>query len=130
MMSHAQAHTDAHPAHPYHLVDPSPWPLVGGVSAFILAFGAITYFHDHGQKWGLLLGLALVVVTMIGWWREVIREARAGQATRRCPQVQGVPTMVRRLTASRRSTSGRRRTTRALRIPWPTRCSPSVVPRL
>ena len=80
MMSHAQAHTDAHPAHPYHLVDPSPWPLVGGVSAFILAFGAITYFHDHGQKWALLLGLALVVVTMIGWWRDVIREARGGQA--------------------------------------------------
>jgi len=27
--------------HDYHLVDPSPWPIVGAVSAFIMAVGAI-----------------------------------------------------------------------------------------
>ena len=26
--------------HDYHLVDPSPWPIVGAVSAFIMAVGA------------------------------------------------------------------------------------------
>ena len=38
---------DAHakPHHDYHLVDPSPWPIVGSVSAFVLAVGAITWMH-------------------------------------------------------------------------------------
>ena len=34
----AEAHAKHHD---YHLVDPSPWPFVGSVSAFIMAFGAI-----------------------------------------------------------------------------------------
>ena len=34
---------DAHakPHHDYHLVDPSPWPAIGAVSAFVTAVGAI-----------------------------------------------------------------------------------------
>ena len=37
----ADAH--AQPHHDYHLVDPSPWPIVGAISTFILAVGAITW---------------------------------------------------------------------------------------
>ena len=39
---------DAHakPHHEYHLVDPSPWPAVGAVSAFVLAVGLITWMHE------------------------------------------------------------------------------------
>ena len=29
--------------HDYHLVNPSPWPLVGSVSAMILAIGAVIF---------------------------------------------------------------------------------------
>ena len=38
---------DAHakPHHDYHLVDPSPWPIVGSVSAFMMAVGAIAWMH-------------------------------------------------------------------------------------
>ncbi|MDU6242508.1 MAG: cytochrome c oxidase subunit 3, partial [Bradyrhizobium sp.] len=38
----AEAHAKHHD---YHLVDPSPWPFVGSVSAFIMAFGAIAWMH-------------------------------------------------------------------------------------
>ena len=31
--------------HDYHLVDPSPWPIIGSISAFIMAVGAITWMH-------------------------------------------------------------------------------------
>ena len=31
--------------HDYHLVDPSPWPIVGSISAFIMALGAILWMH-------------------------------------------------------------------------------------
>ena len=40
----ADAHTKPH--HDYHLVDPSPWPAVGAVSAFLLAVGAISWMHQ------------------------------------------------------------------------------------
>ena len=37
---------DAHAKHhDYHLVDPSPWPIIGSISAFILAVGAIIWMH-------------------------------------------------------------------------------------
>ena len=38
-MSEAQAHGHEQ-KHPYHLVDPSPWPVVGAACAGLLALGA------------------------------------------------------------------------------------------
>jgi cytochrome c oxidase subunit 3 len=64
--------------HPYHLVKPSPWPFVGSVAAFILAYGAVQYFQDHTRTPWLLAGAGLVLVTMLGWWRDVVREAQSG----------------------------------------------------
>jgi len=66
---------DAHAKHhDYHLVDPSPWPAIGGVAGFVLAIGAIMWFHDYGPV-AMLVGFALVIYTMIMWWRDVINEA-------------------------------------------------------
>ena len=42
---------DAHAKqHDYHLVDPSPWPFVGSISAFVLAVGAISWMHHHVRR--------------------------------------------------------------------------------
>jgi cytochrome c oxidase subunit 3 len=68
------------PSHPYHLVNPSPWPLAGAVAAFITAYGAVTYFHDRNAPWVLLAGFVLVLLTMVGWWRDVVREAQVEHA--------------------------------------------------
>jgi cytochrome c oxidase subunit 3 len=62
--------------HPFHIVDPSPWPLVASLGAFFTVFGLTMYMHFY--KNGLLLftlGLILLVSTMAIWWRDVIREA-------------------------------------------------------
>jgi cytochrome c oxidase subunit 3 len=66
----------AHPAHkhPYHLVDPSPWPIVGTISAAALFVGAILYMH-YNSAWLLIVGLLGVLATMAFWWRDVVREA-------------------------------------------------------
>ena len=73
----ADAH--AHKKHDYHLVDPSPWPLVGAISAFILALGAIMYFISKKEGapdlYLILPGFLLVLATFFFWWRDVIREA-------------------------------------------------------
>src|ERR687894_32294 len=73
---HGQAHGHAHgpPKHPYHLVDPSPWPIVSSVAAGLLAFGGILYMHG-GQWWLLVIGFISVLACMAVWWRDVIREA-------------------------------------------------------
>ncbi len=78
------AHDDVR--HDYHLVNPSPWPLIGSVAVITLALGGVTYMKGlfgmpEGTPWLMLLGLALVAWTMIGWWGEVIRESRAGDHT-------------------------------------------------
>jgi cytochrome c oxidase subunit 3 len=72
---------DAHAKHhDYHLVNPSPWPAVGGAAAFILAVGAVNWMH--GGHWAVMaLGFALVLYTMFMWWRDVINEAHAGDHT-------------------------------------------------
>ena len=63
-----------HQKHPYHLVDPSPWPAVGAVAAMCLTFGTVLYMH-YQQSWLLILGAILTGFTMVMWWRDVVREA-------------------------------------------------------
>lgn len=60
--------------HPYHLVDPSPWPFIGSMSAFIMAIGAVLYMHGE-VSWVLILGFVGVLGTMAGWFWQVIQEA-------------------------------------------------------
>ena len=64
--------------HPYHLVDPSPWPLVGAISALVLAVGAIMYMHEIDG--GIVMGIGLIMClgTMAVWWRDVIIEGEHG----------------------------------------------------
>jgi len=72
---------DAHAKHhDYHLVNPSPWPLTGAIGAFMLAVGAVHYFHG-APLWYIAPGFAVVLYTMFGWWRDVIREANGGDHT-------------------------------------------------
>jgi cytochrome c oxidase subunit 3 len=75
----ADSHTKHHD---YHLVDPSPWPLVGSIAAFIMAVGAIVWMKTpaggvFGMQgpWVMAAGFLGVLVTMALWWRDVIDEA-------------------------------------------------------
>jgi heme/copper-type cytochrome/quinol oxidase subunit 3 len=62
--------------HPYHLVEASPWPLMGAGAAFVLAVGGIMIMHELAYGWPMtLFGLLIVLATMFLWWRDVIREA-------------------------------------------------------
>jgi cytochrome c oxidase subunit 3 len=64
----------ANKKHPYHLIDPSPWPFVGSLSALLLGIGAVLAMHKQGP-WVLYAGVFLLIVTMVGWWRDMLREA-------------------------------------------------------
>ncbi|MBN4669251.1 cytochrome c oxidase subunit 3, partial [Pandoraea nosoerga] len=64
--------------HDYHLVDPSPWPVVGSVSAFIMALGAIGWMHHMFSAAPIVFGVGTIGVlyTMASWWGDVIKEAQ------------------------------------------------------
>jgi len=70
--------------HDYHLVDPSPWPVVGSLGAFTMLLGAVFWMNKNYDFFGLppfirplifAFGLAMVLYTMAGWWRDVITES-------------------------------------------------------
>ena len=86
--------------HDYHLVNPSPWPLVGSLSAAVMMIGAVVLMRSGAGESGFvlgstdspfltmkgpylfLLGFLGVLVTMAGWWRDVIRESLMGENTK------------------------------------------------
>jgi cytochrome c oxidase subunit 3 len=68
--------------HDYHLVDPDPWPIIGAMGAFALFGGAVMWMHDNPYgKFVSVGGLLVVLVTMVNWWTNTIREAHTGYHT-------------------------------------------------
>ncbi|MFC4168246.1 cytochrome c oxidase subunit 3 [Teichococcus aestuarii] len=61
--------------HPYHLVDPSPWPLTSSFAAGAMLLGIILWAH-YGTRWVFFVGLIGVLASMYLWFRDVVREAR------------------------------------------------------
>lgn len=73
--------------HDYHLVDPSPWPMVISFSAMIMFIGLVIFFHDKVQidisekksfSGGLIifgLGLIGVLYVFYAWWKDVVIES-------------------------------------------------------
>jgi cytochrome c oxidase subunit 3 len=62
--------------HFFHILDVSPWPLLGSFAAFSLAIGGVMFFHNYaGGGLLLLLGFFNVLLVMFGWWRDVVRES-------------------------------------------------------
>ncbi len=76
--------------HDYHLVNPSPWPVLASIGAFVMAVGGIIWMRSMGGGEGLFgvrgpsiffLGLMSVSAVAFMWWRDVIHEAHAGDHT-------------------------------------------------
>ncbi|GMG81825.1 cytochrome c oxidase subunit 3 [Paralimibaculum aggregatum] len=66
--------------HDYHILEPSPLPLLGAIGALIMLSGAVLLFHDV-TPWVFVLGFLVVGYTMYSWWSEMVREAHQGDHT-------------------------------------------------
>jgi cytochrome c oxidase subunit III len=66
--------TTNHQKHPFHLVDPSPWPILSALSALVLAIGAVLAMHDKGGE-AFIVGVVMLIACMFFWWRDVVHEA-------------------------------------------------------
>ncbi len=61
--------------HPFHLVDPSPWPIVTSGSVLVMAIGGVLLMHGKGHI-PFYIGLAMVLASAYFWWRDVVRESK------------------------------------------------------
>jgi cytochrome c oxidase subunit 3 len=80
--------------HDYHIIDPSPWPFLGGVGALVMATGGVGWMqYLKGNEFSLLgiplaspwlffIGVAIVLYVMFAWWSDTVREAHEGHHTR------------------------------------------------
>ncbi len=70
--------TEAYPHgqdHPYHLVNPSPMPILSAFSLMLAAVGGAMYMHERTGGAVLLgAGIIAILLCMFFWWRDVIRE--------------------------------------------------------
>jgi cytochrome c oxidase subunit III len=68
--------------HPYHILEPDPWPIIGATAALALFGGLVMWFHDNPYgPFVAALGLVGVLVTMASWWSNTIKEAHEGHHT-------------------------------------------------
>ena len=79
--------------HDYHLVDPSPWPFIGAIGAFVMAIGGVAWMQSMkgasfavlginlSGPWLFAIGVLIVLYTMFSWWSDTIREAHQGHHT-------------------------------------------------
>src|SRR5271154_5751244 len=71
--------------HDNHLFAPSPCPMVGSIGAFTMLTGAVFWMNSGykgffglplaGNPYIFSVGVFLVLITFVGWWRDVIRES-------------------------------------------------------
>lgn len=72
----------------YYVPEQSPWPIVGAIGLFILAFGAGSFIHQTSEKvntgdasWGWMvfaLGLGIIIYMVWQWWKDAINESQQG----------------------------------------------------
>nr|YP_009136577.1 cytochrome c oxidase subunit 3 [Lepidodermella squamata]AKD00052.1 cytochrome c oxidase subunit 3 [Lepidodermella squamata] len=58
---------------PFHLVEFSPWPLTASLGALFITAGTASWMHGFRPTL-VLVGLLVVILTSVVWWRDVIRE--------------------------------------------------------
>ena len=59
--------------HPYHIVDPSPWPLTIATSLLLCTSGFVSYIQNV-ERLLWIIGLLSLLFTCFYWWRDVVRE--------------------------------------------------------
>ncbi len=64
----------------YYLPSPSLWPVTGSAALFLMALGGVFIMNDaSGGTILLLIGAAILVYMMFGWFGTVIRESESGK---------------------------------------------------
>jgi len=71
--------------HSFHLVDPSPWPMICALTAFSFLYNMALYLHGDSISGSNLIWILLgLILFMLFWWEDVVREGTfEGQHTKK-----------------------------------------------
>jgi cytochrome c oxidase subunit 3 len=62
--------------HSWHIIDPSPWPLITAFGAFVITLSFGLYMHNYYNGGYLCIcGFIILFYSTYMWWRDVVREA-------------------------------------------------------
>ena len=62
--------------HPFHLVDPSPWPLLVSISALNITSSGVLYMHNYKSAFILLMvGFTFLFLFMYRWFGDIVLES-------------------------------------------------------
>ena len=62
--------------HPFHLVDPSPWPIFASLGALTTTTGGVMTMHSYeGGTTMFYIGFCMILYVMFVWWRDIVTEA-------------------------------------------------------
>ncbi len=63
----------------YFIAEPSFWPFIGCLGLFCTVFGLVQTLHDSSMgPYIIILGIAILLTTMFGWFGRVINESLHG----------------------------------------------------
>src|SRR5579885_1678104 len=71
-------------SHPFHLVKPSPWPIVVATITFFTILSFVACLHSFIKPYGVFAFftcLSLLVFVFFMWWADVIEESFEGYHT-------------------------------------------------
>jgi cytochrome c oxidase subunit 3 len=64
----------------YFVPQPMPWPILGSMSLFLMALGAVFVFNGMRGGWvSIGAGFLLLLYMMVRWFGDVIRESEGGK---------------------------------------------------
>lgn len=68
-----------HPVKYYFIADPSYWPIIGSLGLFCTVLGLVQTLHEVSiGPFLMIAGLGILILTMFGWFGNVIRESLNG----------------------------------------------------
>jgi cytochrome c oxidase subunit 3 len=69
--------------HHYYVPQPMPWPILGSVSLWLMALGAVFVFNSMSGGWiSIAAGFMVLLFMMFRWFGDVIRESEGGKYAR------------------------------------------------
>nr|YP_009695340.1 cytochrome c oxidase subunit 3 [Lamprigera yunnana]QEJ81505.1 cytochrome c oxidase subunit 3 [Lamprigera yunnana] len=60
--------------HTFHMVEISPWPILGAMMTMTTTIGLTNWFHNYKLDI-LLLSIIMMMMIMFQWWRDISRES-------------------------------------------------------
>lgn len=69
------------PSHEFHLVNPSPWPILTSFALLALTSGGVMFMHSHFMGiYVMMFGFLSTIYCSFKWWADVVREGREDKA--------------------------------------------------